>query len=231
MEENPIIKLVNISKRYNRGAGKVLAVQDVSLAVNPGELIVINGTSGSGKSTLLMIMAAMLRPTSGQVWLQGKEITKLTMRQACAVRKKTVSIVLPTLELIPYLRAIDNVQLADAEGCGQARAAEVLGMLGLDDRVQHLPNQLSTGEQRRVLVARSLLNSPQLLLCDEPTSNLDKENARLIREALIAAKQQGMTVVVVTHEDADLYAADRIFSMQQGKLCQAIESSQPAVSS
>jgi putative ABC transport system ATP-binding protein len=221
MNSDDVLRMDNVSKRFRRSGGDAIALEEVRLQVRKGQSVVIRGPSGSGKSTLMLIAAAMLRPSSGHVWLCGQNITSMPMWRASRLRKGDASIILPALELIPYLSALENVCLADTSAKGKRRALDFLESLGLAERVSHLPSQLSTGEQRRVLVARSLLHQPSILFCDEPTANLDSENASLIRNAILKACAEGCAVVTVTHEDAGLFRADTEFSMHRGKLTPA----------
>lgn len=218
-----ILQLTNVTKKYSSKGRVVHAIEDVNFQVRSGESVVIQGPSGSGKSTLLLIAAAMLKPTRGEVNLCGSPINSLSMRAASHLRLASVGIILPTLELIPYLSALENVYLANPSAEGQARAKASLQSLGLNERLGHLPGQLSTGEQRRILVARALLNRPKILFCDEPTANLDDGNAELIRNTLKQARDQGVTIVTVTHEDASRFQADNAYEMRLGKLTKLVE--------
>lgn len=213
-----VLRLAGVTKIYNGRGPSITAVEDVSLDVRAGESVVIQGPSGSGKSTLLLIAAAMLKPTRGGVSLCGASVTDMSMQLTSRLRQASVGIILPTLELVPYLSAIENAYLMDASSAGKVRAKNLLETLGLSERVEHFPRQLSTGEQRRVLVARALLNRPKILLCDEPTANVDAENADLIRTAISDARKQGIAVVTVTHEDASKFKADSIYTMKRGTL-------------
>lgn len=218
LSRETVLELRQISRRFRHRSGDVQALSAVDLRVHRGESVVIQGASGSGKSTLLLVAAAMLRPTSGDVSLCGQNLSKISLRRAGRLRKQKVGIILPALELIPYLTAGENVYLLDASSPGKQRARELLENFGLSARWDHLPGQLSTGEQRRVLVARAMFNTPEILFCDEPTANLDAENAAIIRAALLKCCQEAVAVVTVTHEDAKLFAADRQYQLAGGQL-------------
>ena len=222
-----VLQLTNVTKTYRGKTRFVTALDDVNLQVHHGDSVVIQGPSGSGKSTLLLIAAAMLKPTSGEVTLCGSPVHSLSMRSASQLRLASIGIILPTLELVPYLSAFENVYLANASTEGRARAKTLLESLAMEDRLNHLPGQLSTGEQRRILVARALINQPKILLCDEPTANLDAGNAELIRDTLNASRDRGTAVVTVTHEDAERFQADTTYEMRLGKLERSVAARLP----
>ncbi|HEY8346734.1 MAG TPA: ABC transporter ATP-binding protein [Symbiobacteriaceae bacterium] len=204
--------------------GGVRALDRVSLTVRRGEILGIMGRSGSGKSTLLHILGCLDRPTSGEVWIDGVPVTRLPERALPALRLRKVGFVFQSHNLIPCLTALENValplrylRLPARQAMEKARAA--LEAVGLSDRMHHLPAQLSGGQQQRVAIARALVNSPALVLADEPTGALDSQTARdllaLIRRL---SAEQGQTFVVVTHDPLVGQACDRIVTMEDGRI-------------
>ncbi len=201
MNDEKVISLQKVSKHYQRGAETVHALQDVTLEVNAGEYVAIAGHSGSGKTTLLNLIGCLDRPTGGRIAVNGSEIHNADEKQLNRLRQTAIGFVFQQFFLIPTLTVVENVQLPalfTGKKVGE-RARELLKMVGLDKRMNHLPGQLSGGEMQRVAVARSLINSPPILLADEPTGNLDSRNAETIIELFEALNREGMTVVMVTH--------------------------------
>lgn len=213
-----MLKLDNIRKTWPAKAGAVHALDDVSLSVQQGELVTIKGPSGCGKSTLLLAAGAMQRPSSGKVLVDGTDIYALTPTARGAFRREKIGFVFQLFHLVPYLSVRENVQLAASTPAAQDRIDALIDELGLGARSAHRPAELSAGERQRTALARALVNQPRLLLADEPTGNLDPENAATVVKHLGAYRDAGGTVLVVTHgTDADA-VADRCVRLNQGKL-------------
>ncbi len=222
-----MIHLENVSKIYRTGRGEVRALDAVDLQVESGELVVVRGPSGSGKTTLLLTIGGMLRPTTGRVRFDGADLYSLNERARTRFRAENIGFVFQMFHLLPYLNTIDNVLLAaGAQGrrAGKSEAQEILDRLGLSERGHHKPSQLSAGEKQRTAIARALLNQPKLILADEPTGNLDPENASEVIGDLVEFRHRGGTVIVVTHGTvADQYA-DRVIYLREGRCLAAGES-------
>ncbi|MBD3322392.1 MAG: ATP-binding cassette domain-containing protein, partial [Chitinivibrionales bacterium] len=201
MNNGKIIKLEHVSKHYHRGSETVHALQDVSLDVTTGEYLAIAGHSGSGKTMLLNMIGCLDRPTRGTIAVDGCEIQQAPERELNRLRQSAIGFVFQQFFLIPTLTVIENTQLPAlfAGKKAEQRALELLEMVGLGKRKHHLPGQLSGGEMQRVAIARSLINSPSILLADEPTGNLDSRNAATIIDLFETLNNDGMTVVLVTH--------------------------------
>lgn len=202
---------------------RVDILRGIDLFVPKGQFVAIVGASGSGKSTLLGLIAGLDSPSAGEVWLDGEEITRLSEDRLAQLRGRKVGFVFQSYQLIPTLTAEENVllplELAGVNGDGRARARELLGAVGLADRVDHYPVQLSGGEQQRVALARAFAVRPPILLADEPTGNLDTENGRHVLDLLIDLNQrQGTTLVLVTHDHALASRADRRIVLQDGRI-------------
>lgn len=221
-----MVVIENVSKIYKTASGEVKALDGVSLRISEGEFVVARGPSGSGKSSLLMCAGAMSRPTRGRVEVRGRDIYAMSPGQRALFRAENIGFVFQMFHLVPYLTALENAMLpALARPGARARqeAARLLEQLGMQARLHHKPSQLSAGEKQRVAMARALLNKPRLLLADEPTGNLDPDNAKQIMDYLAEFHKQGTTVVVVTHSDAADRYADRLVMLREGK----IESDRP----
>jgi putative ABC transport system ATP-binding protein len=216
--------LQNVTKTYGNGAAPVHALRDVDLAIGDGEIVAIAGPSGSGKTTLLQLLGALDRPTSGEVAFEGRELGTLGDGELTRLRLEAIGFVFQQFNLIPTLTAAQNVEAALApRGLdGQDRVERVraaLESVGLAHRHDHLPSQLSGGEQQRVAIARAVANSPRVLLADEPTGNLDSATGREIIELLAAfAHEGGQTVVIVTHDLELASRAGRVVRMQDGQI-------------
>jgi ABC-type lipoprotein export system ATPase subunit len=221
MDNEIIVETRDLVKVYGDGA-EVRALDGVNMRVTRGEFISVMGPSGSGKSTLLNMIGALDRPTSGQVLVDGQDLT--AVRSLDAFRARTVGFVFQLHNLIPTLTARENVEVPmRGQPVGRRarhrRSAELLEMVGLSDRMNHLPNQLSGGERQRVAVARSLANQPALILADEPTGELDSENAQEIVLLMHRLNHElGTTFVVVTHDSAVARQTDRILIMRDGRM-------------
>lgn len=218
----PIIELRAVSRAYETGESRVQALQEVTLAIQPGEFVAIVGASGSGKSTLLGLVSGIDRPTSGEVVVGGQRIDHLSENALARWRRNHVGIVFQFFQLLPTLTALENVLLPmSLNGRADApRARALLADVGLAHRMDHLPTALSGGEQQRVAIARALANDPPLLLADEPTGNLDERTGLEIMEMLIALPARGKTVLFVTHDPALAARASRVIHMANGAVLQ-----------
>lgn len=223
---NAMIQLDGVSHRYDGKQGRVDALRDVSLSFAPGELALINGTSGSGKTTLLLAVGGMRRPTAGTVRIAGNDLYAQSAADRARFRASEIGFVFQTLNLIPYLSAIENVTLAappaaQRQPATRDRAEALLADLGLADRLHHTPGQLSQGERQRAAIARAMLNNPKVILADEPSGNLDPDNAHAAFAALRAFADAGGTVLVATHSTLHDDAADRIVTLRGGVVTSA----------
>src|SRR6516162_7948822 len=196
------------------------ALDDFSLAVDPGEWVSIMGPSGSGKSTLVNLIGCLDRPTSGEIWLDGENVARLSALELNRVRAEKIGFVFQQFHLIPYLTAVENVMLAQYfhSMTDEKEALDALERVGLKDRPYHVPSQLSGGEQQRVCIARALINDPRIILADEPTGNLDAKNEEIVLELLRESHQQGRTIVMVTHDPVVARLADRRIELHHGKI-------------
>ena len=219
-----VYELRGVSKVFGAGNTLVRALDDIDLTVSQGEFVAIIGASGSGKTTLLQLLGALDRPTSGEITLDGRDLTRLGDRELTALRREVIGFVFQQFNLIPTLTASANVEAAIATGRLRSRqradrVAELLESVGLADRGHHLPSQLSGGEQQRVAIARALANRPEVLLADEPTGNLDTKSGGEILELLQRLVTDGnQTVVLITHEQTIATAAQRVISLQDGRV-------------
>jgi putative ABC transport system ATP-binding protein len=220
-----ILELRSVSKIYGRGHTAVKAVDGVDLSVKPGEIVLIMGPSGSGKTTLLSIAGLLLRSSEGQIWMNGKDVTQYGERQLPTLRLHNVGFVFQAYNLLGALTARENVEvvmnMAGINGrAAFARATELLAMLGLEHRIDHVPANLSGGEKQRVALARALANDPPLILADEPTGNLDSKTGREVMELLCCGlgRDHGRAIVIVTHDHRLRDIADRIMWLEDGHL-------------
>jgi putative ABC transport system ATP-binding protein len=222
MTKNTTLQVTQVTKRYGSGATLVSAVRAVSLEVTPGEVVLIMGPSGSGKTTLLQMMGALLKPTEGTIQLNGEMLNTLTERHLPTIRLHQIGFIFQSFNLLSALTVLDNIALvAELAGakCREARkkAARILTDLGLGERLNFLPEQLSGGEKQRVAIARALVNDPALILADEPTANLDsKIGHEIMRLLQTIAKQQGRCVVIVSHDQRIQDIADRVLWLEDG---------------
>jgi len=219
-----LLKLEKVIKVYRMGEVKVVALKETSLEVFAGEVLVILGPSGSGKSTLLNIMGGMDLPTEGRVYFEGEDLSRATPARLTRFRRKSVGFVFQFFNLIPDLTARENVELAAALVEDPLPVMEVLKEVGMEERADHFPSQLSGGEQQRVALARAVVKNPPLLLCDEPTGSLDCQTGRLILDLLLKVnRKRGSTVVIVTHNAAIAAAAERVVRMSGGSVAEVFE--------
>ena len=217
-----ILRVEPLSKIYGKGENEVRALDDVSFSVEKGQFVAIIGPSGSGKSTLLHILGGVDRPTSGKVFLEGQDVFAQNEDQLAIFRRRQVGLIYQFYNLIPVLNVTENITLPvlmDGRKVNQERLADLLTTLALKGRENHLPNQLSGGQQQRVSIGRALMNSPAVVLADEPTGNLDSKNSQEIVELLkLSNKQYGQTLIVITHDENIALQADRIITIEDGKI-------------
>ena len=221
-------QITHVTKRYGAGTTEVTAVRDVSLSVNPGEIVLIMGPSGSGKTTLLSMLGALLKPTEGAIQLNGMTISALTEKHLPDIRLKQFGFIFQDFNLLSALTALENVAIVaelagNKSGAARRKAASLLTELGLGERLNFLPEKLSGGEKQRVAIARALVNDPTLILADEPTANLDSkighEIMRLLRRI---AKEQGRSVVIVSHDQRIKDIADRVLWLEDGEFKETV---------
>ncbi len=204
------VRLEQVTKVYGKGDVQIKAVDGIDFSIEKGEFVVIVGPSGAGKTTVLNILGGMDQATSGQVWVDGKDVAAFSSRLLTLYRREDVGFVFQFYNLVPNLTALENVELALQICEDPLDAREVLEEVGLSDRLGNFPAQLSGGEQQRVSIARALAKNPKLLLCDEPTGALDYQTGKSILKLLQdMCRQRGMTVIVITHNSALMPMADR----------------------
>ncbi|MDR2128852.1 MAG: ABC transporter ATP-binding protein [Burkholderiaceae bacterium] len=208
------------TRHLGRQFGAVKALDDINIEVRQGQFVALMGASGSGKTTLMNILTCLDGATSGQVWLNGVDAATLDEEGRREFRARHIGLVFQQFHLIPYLNALENVMLAQYyhSVTDEASARAALEKVGLSSRMDHLPSQLSGGEQQRVCIARALVNEPPLLFADEPTGNLDEENERRVLEILQGLHRQGRTIVMVTHNPALGGYAERIIRLRHGRI-------------
>ena len=222
--QTPTIRLENVHKIYDLGEIQVAALRGVSLEIYPGEFVAVMGASGSGKSTLMNIIGCLDRPSRGKYFLDGKDVSGLTKDELAAIRSRKIGFVFQQFNLLPRTSALENVELPTIYAGvpieeRDKRAEEALKRVGLAERAGHFPSQLSGGQQQRVAIARALVNSPSLLLADEPTGNLDSRTSVEIMEILQGLNDEhGLTVVIVTHEPDIAQFAKRALEFRDGRL-------------
>lgn len=217
-----ILKVENLSKTYGKDSTLVKAIDDVSFTVEKGEFVAIVGPSGSGKSTLLHILGGVDRPSSGHVYVEGTDVFSLNENNLAIFRRRQVGLIYQFYNLIPILNVKENISLPvllDGKEADEKYLNELIETLGLQDRVNHLPNELSGGQQQRVSIGRSLIYHPSLLLADEPTGNLDSKSSTEIMELLkISNKRYGQTIIMITHDEDLALFANRIITVEDGKI-------------
>ncbi len=220
-----MIELKNVSRVYDLDASPVHALKGIDLKVMSGEYIAIMGTSGSGKSTLMHILGCLDRPSSGEYTLNGEQVQNYSQDELAAIRNKTIGFVFQQFNLLPRMSAVDNVMLPLVYARGSVRvskeeqrprAENALRLVGLGDRLTHRPNQLSGGQQQRVSIARALVNNPKILLADEPTGALDSQTSKEIMTLLEELYTQGITVILVTHDNDIAGYARRVVRLKDG---------------
>ena len=222
------LKLTDICKQFGSGEFVVNALADVSFELNNGEFVVILGSSGAGKTTLLNILGGMDKATSGEIVVDGKNITNMDKRGLTEYRRNDVGFVFQFYNLMPNLTALENVEIAAQLNRNSQDAATVLGQVGLEHRIQNFPAQLSGGEQQRVAIARALAKNPKLLLCDEPTGALDYVTGKKILKLLHdVCKQRDKLVIIVTHNSALKDMADKVIYIKSGRIEQVAVNDSP----
>ena len=217
-----ILRVENLTKVYGKGENEVRALDGVSFSVEKGEFVAIIGPSGSGKSTLLHILGAVDEPSSGKVFMDGKDVFKQNEEQLAIFRRRQVGLVYQFYNLIPVLDVVENITLPvqlDGRKVNRERLQDMVALLGLHGREKHLPNQLSGGQQQRVSIGRALMNSPSVVLADEPTGNLDSKNSQEIMELLKKSNRKyNQTLIMITHDENIALQADRIIAIEDGRI-------------
>ena len=217
-----ILKVENLNKTYKSGTIEVKALDNISFSVEKGDFVAIVGSSGSGKSTLLHILGGVDRPTSGKVYLNGKDVYKLNENNLAIFRRREVGLIYQFYNLIPILNVKENITLPvllDGKKPDTKYLNEIIHTLGLENRVNHLPNELSGGQQQRVSIGRALMNHPALLLADEPTGNLDSKASSEIMELLqVSNEKYNQTIIMITHDKNLAINAKRIITINDGKI-------------
>ncbi len=217
-----ILKVENLVKTYGKGETKINAVDNISFTVNKGEFVAIVGASGSGKSTLLHLIGGVDRPTSGKVYIDGKDIYSLSNDNLAIFRRRQIGLIYQFYNLIPILNVEENITLPcdlDGEEADKQRLNDLLKTLGLENRKMHLPNQLSGGQQQRVSIGRAMINNPAIMLADEPTGNLDsKASEEIISLLKLSNKKYNQTVIIITHDLEIAKEAERVITIEDGKI-------------
>jgi putative ABC transport system ATP-binding protein len=221
--QEPIIKLNKIVRNFQLGKEVIQVLKRVSLEVNKNEYVALMGPSGSGKSTLMNLLGCLDTPTSGEYFLNGTNVSKMSDNSLAQVRNKEIGFIFQTFNLLPRSTALENVALpliyaGYSKADREKRALQVLDQVGLADRVKHKPNELSGGQRQRVAIARALVNSPAILLADEPTGNLDTKTSYEIMGLLHKLHQEGNTIIIVTHEEDIALHAHRIVRLRDGEI-------------
>jgi putative ABC transport system ATP-binding protein len=219
----PVVAVRELTRTYYLGQSEVHALQDVSLDIYPGEFVAVMGPSGSGKSTFMNVIGCMDRPSSGDYWLTGISVSSLTSNQLADIRNRRLGFIFQNFNLLPRESALANVMLplmyrGLSEQVQRQRALQALNMVGLGERIEHMPVQLSGGQQQRVAIARALVSQPALLLADEPTGNLDSHTSQEILALLQSLNQQGLTLIVVTHNADVAQVAKRRVVFKDGQI-------------
>ena len=218
------VKVENVEKTYLLGSTPVYALRNVSMAMEQGEFIALMGPSGSGKTTLLNLIGALDKPSKGKIYIDGKDLTTLNESDLTNLRRETIGFIFRFYNLVPVLSAFENVELpmliaGKPKKEREKRVIQLLEMVGLADRVNHRPDELSGGEQQRVTIARALVNRPSLVLADEPTGDLDSKTGMQVMHALLdTSKNQGATVIIVTHDPVVANLVQKVFTMRDGAI-------------
>lgn len=221
-----ILKVENLCKQYGKGENKVTALDNVSFTVNKGEFVAIVGASGSGKSTLLHLIGGVDRPTSGKVFIDGKDIYKFNDDELAIFRRRQVGLIYQFYNLIPILNVEENITLPlklDNKNIDKQRLDELIKVLGLEERRTHLPNELSGGQQQRTSIGRAMITNPAIILADEPTGNLDsKASEEIVTLLKKSNKDYKQTIIMITHNLEIAKVADRIIKIEDGKIVEEV---------
>lgn len=221
-----ILKVENLCKQYGKGENKVTALDNVSFTVNKGEFVAIVGASGSGKSTLLHLIGGVDRPTSGKVFIDGKDIYKFNDDELAIFRRRQVGLIYQFYNLIPILNVEENITLPlklDNKNIDKKRLDELIKVLGLEERRTHLPNELSGGQQQRTSIGRAMITNPAIILADEPTGNLDsKASDEIVALLKKSNKDYKQTIIMITHNLEIAKVADRIIKIEDGKIVEEV---------
>ncbi len=222
-DSNSIIDVTGVNKSYRIGNIEVPILQNINMTIKEGEFLAIMGPSGSGKSTLMNLIGCLDRPTGGQIIMMGKDIKKITDNELAILRGCEIGFIFQKFNLIPRLSALQNVELPTYANYKNStnpriRAIELLELVGLDERMYHKPTELSGGQCQRVAIARSLINTPSLILADEPTGNLDSKTGVEIMNIFLDLNNQGRTIVMITHDPEVARYADRVVHLKDGKI-------------
>jgi putative ABC transport system ATP-binding protein len=223
MSETPLIQLKDVSKVYHLESGDFTALDHVSLDIHEGDFVAIMGPSGSGKSTMMNQLGILDVPTSGELYIDGRNVATLSSLERTHMRRDIIGYIFQKFYLIPLLSAYENVEypliLKYKKHDEMGRATAMLDAVGIGKEMgEHRPNQLSGGQQQRVAIARALVNDPKILLCDEPTGNLDRKTGLQIMEILVNLQKEGKTVIIVTHDQKIADYADRVVSLEDGRI-------------
>lgn len=215
-----MIEIQNLTKNYKRSSDTVAALDGINLKINAGEFVVVRGSSGCGKTTLLLTTGGMMHPSGGTITIDGQDIYAFSPKDRAKFRAQNIGFVFQMFHLVPYLNTLENIMLANTNGhkTDRSRVMELMDQLGIADRATHLPSELSAGEKQRTAIARALLNNPKLILADEPTGNLDPENAKAVIGFLAEYQEKGGTVIFVTHGEAANDFATNIINIDKGKI-------------
>ena len=226
-----LLTVENLCKVYGKGENEVRAVDDVSFSVPQGQMAAIIGSSGSGKSTLLHMIGAVDRPTSGRILLDGQDVFQQNNRELAIFRRRQVGLIYQFYNLIPVLTAEENIMLPllmDGRKPDQKHLDEILEMLGLTKRRNHLPSQMSGGQQQRVSIGRAIFTSPQVILADEPTGNLDSKNTAEIMELFRRSNRElKQTILIITHDEDIAEQCDRVITLRDGKIISDVTKNAP----
>ena len=228
MAEKDFVKLKNVTKIYQMGEVQIPAVDGIDFSIDKGEFVVVVGPSGAGKTTVLNILGGMDKASGGEVLVDGKDIAGYSQKQLTGYRRNDIGFVFQFYNLVPNLTALENVELALQISRNPLDAKTVMQEVGLGDRLNNFPAQLSGGEQQRVSIARALAKNPKLLLCDEPTGALDYQTGKAILKLLQdMCRERGMTVIVITHNSALTPMADRVIRIKNGKVSEMYRNEHP----
>lgn len=218
----PVLQTVDLKKYYQQGETVTKALDGVSLEINAGEFVSVVGTSGSGKSTLLHMMGGLDSPSSGKVIINGEDISQKSAEQLTVFRRRHIGFVFQNYNLVPVLNVYENIVLPvqlDGKKVDEKLLEEIIGVLGLKDKLENLPNNLSGGQQQRVSIARALLTKPEIILADEPTGNLDQKNSKEIIDMLkLSNRNLDQTILLITHDEKIALEADRIVTIEDGRI-------------